>query len=323
MNAKKKMLILTAAAGIFALGACASADNAMCANSTADSKQSGKTSPGRNKPLILSTVDRPSGIEIMENVRFSPTCPDPEVLLDVYYPKKIDKTNPVPCLLLIHGGGWRMGDQKKYALMAAYMASKGYVVASTTYRLLPEYDIKDSVEDCQRALLWLKENASKFGGDASKVGVMGGSAGGHLSALLATGGGDSDLCGEVFKDPKDAKVQACVAMAPIADLSTNKLARRLGFKGDKNEAWKLSGLKYVSKDSPPMLLLHSKGDKTVDPAESEKLHSAYNKAGAKSEKIIYDYNRHAFWNLGLDDDFKMTSWNDALKFFDKILKNRQ
>ncbi len=322
MNTKKKMFILTALAGAFALGACASADKAQPSNA-ADAKLYGKTSPGRNKPLILSAVDRPQGIEIVENVRFSDTCPDPQVLLDVYYPQKVDAANPAPCLLLIHGGGWRMGDQKKYALMAAYFASKGYVVASTTYRLLPEYDIKDCVEDCQRALLWLKENAAKFGGDASRVGVMGGSAGGHLSALLATGGGNADLCGGVFKNPEDAKVQACVAMAPIADLSTNILAKRLGFKGDKQEAWKLSGLKYVSKDSPPMLLLHSKGDRTVNPAESEKLYAAYMKAGAKAEKILYDYNRHAFWNLGLDDDFKMTSWNDALKFFDKILKNRR
>ncbi len=264
-------------------------------------------------------VDKPKGVLYKEDIRFNSSCPDPEVLLDIYYTK--DQKAAKPCLLFVHGGGWTIGNHKKFALFAAYAASRGYVAASCTYRLMPEYEVKDSVEDVQRALLWLRKNASAYGGDASRIGIIGGSAGGHLSALIATSGGNVNFCKNVFENIEDSKVQACVAMAPVTDLRKLELAKKLGFNGDNNEAWNLSAMKYVSKDSPPMLLLHAKGDKVVPLSHSEELIDAYKKAGAKIvENNFYDYDKHAFWNLGIDDPFKLKSWNDALAFFDKILK---
>ncbi len=309
---KKYTIILITS--LVLLSGCASSD---CAKSPENGV--GKLSSKRNVTTILCGVDKPKGIACVEDVRFSPACTDPQVLLDIYYPE--DLKSKKPCLLFVHGGGWTIGNHKKFALFAAYAASRGYVAASCTYRLMPEYEVKDSAEDVQRALLWLKKNASKYGGDPARIGIIGGSAGGHLSALIAMSGGNADFCKNVFENIEDSKVQACIAMAPVTDLRKLELAKKLGFKGGNEEAWNLSAMKYVTKDSPPLLLLHATGDKVVPLSHSETLINAYKKAGAKIvEHKFYDYDKHAFWNLGLNDDFRMTSWNDALAFFDKILK---
>ena len=88
-------------------------------------------SPHRMGNQIVVTFDKPWNVSLEEGVRFDPKCPDPDVKLDVYYPNDKFKggKKPYPCILLIHGGGWSMGNEKKFAMMAAYMASKGYVVA--------------------------------------------------------------------------------------------------------------------------------------------------------------------------------------------------
>ncbi len=275
----------------------------------------------RNTNTFATRVAKIPNVICDENIRFSPSCKDPNVLLDVYYTK--DTKAPKPCLLFVHGGGWTFGDQKGFALFAAYAASRGYVAVSCTYRVMPEYEVKDCLEDVQRALLWLRKNAQTYGGDSSRIGIIGGSAGGHLSSLVATSGGNADLCKNVFDNLEDSKVQACVAMAAVTDLRNLPLARKLGFKGSDEEAWNLSAMKYVSKESPPTLLLHATKDKVVPLAHSEELVEAYKKSGAKFiDHKFYDFDKHAFWNVGINDTFRMTSWNDALSFFDKILKEK-
>ena len=123
---------------------------------------------------IVVTFDKPWNVSLEEGVRFDPKCPDPDVKLDVYYPNDKFKggKKPYPCILLIHGGGWSMGNEKKFAMMAAYMASKGYVVACISYRLWPEYDWDCALFDAKRALAWLKKNASRYFGDPEKIGVV-------------------------------------------------------------------------------------------------------------------------------------------------------
>ncbi len=313
-----KKSIITIFISLFLFSGCSSFNDGQSSKKSDNESLSSK----RNSNTFVARVPKPRGVLCVENIRFSPSCPDPKVVMDIYYTKNSEKA-PKPCLLFVHGGGWTYGDQKGFALFAAYAASRGYVAASCTYRVMPKYEVKDCVEDVQRALLYLRKNAQKFGGDPSRIGIIGGSAGGHLSSLIATSGGNIEFCKDVFENLEDSKVQACVAMAPVTDIRKLPLARKLGFKGDDIEAWNISAMKYVSKDSPPMLLLHAKGDKVAPISQSEELLSAYKKVGAKIiEHKFYDYDKHAFWNIGIDDVYRMVSWNDALAFFDKILKKK-
>ena len=196
----------------------------LCACAANPESGSGKCA-GRAGNQILVTFDKPGNVNLDEGIRYYPECPDPDVKLDLYYPNdkyKGDK-KPYPCLIAIHGGGWSMGNEKKFAMMAAYMASKGYVVACISYRLWPEYDWDCALFDAKRALAWLKKNASRYGGDPEKIGVVGGSSGGVMSVQLAATTGT--FWSSDFFEGIDDSVQACVAMAAGCDMVITNGAR--------------------------------------------------------------------------------------------------
>ena len=211
------------------------------------------------------------------------------------------------------------GNEKKFAMMAAYMASKGYVVACISYRLWPEYDWDCALFDAKRALAWLKKNASRYGGDPEKIGVVGGSSGGVMSVQLAATTGT--FWSSDFFEGIDDSVQACVAMAAGCDMTN---PRRFGkmFGNDHKKAARYSPYTYLNPSMPPVLLLHAKNDPAVTSNESRMMKSALDKLGVKCEAVYYDSNDHAFWNVKPNDPFRLRSWNDAVAFFDKILKKK-
>lgn len=283
-----------------------------------------KRSPNRMGNQLTVTFDCPWNVLCKEAIRYSPSCPDPDVKLDVYYPKNFKSPDykPVPCLLMIHGGGWSMGNEKKFAMFAAYAASRGYVVACISYRLLPEFELEDCIEDCWLALKWLKQNAASFGGNPGKIGVIGGSAGGHLTAMLATAQ-ESQICKKVFADGTDPSIQAAVPMAPVTDLysSAKRFSRVFKDAPDaKERAKKASPVSYASAKSAPMHILHSRGDKTVPISESENLQKKYKEFKLECPITYYDSSNHAFWNTHPIGAERMQSWTDAIDIFDKILK---
>jgi len=94
-----------------------------------------------------------------------------------------------PVLVMVHGGGWRAGDKASRGVVqpkARFLVGKGYLFASVNYRLSPTVKHPAHVQDVARALLWLKENVARYGGDPERVFLMGHSAGAHLAALVAT-----------------------------------------------------------------------------------------------------------------------------------------
>ena len=91
-----------------------------------------------------------------------------------------------PALLQIHGGGWVIGDKREQGLpLLSHMAAQGWVGFNVNYRLSPWASIPEHLDDLQAALAWVREHAEEYGVDPDFVCVTGGSAGGHLSALLA------------------------------------------------------------------------------------------------------------------------------------------
>lgn len=305
----KTIAILTFAAATFAAFNVFAADNG--------------ASPKRLGNQIYVSFDKPENISLEEGVRFSPECPDPDVKLDLYYPNdKFKGDKPYPCILVIHGGGWGMGNEKKFAMMSAFLASRGYVVACTTYRLRPKYTMEDCAYDVKKSLWWLKKNASKFGGDPTKIGVTGGSAGGHLSALMAVSA-NAPMWKDIFKDGFDDSVQAAVPMAPVTNLDTFANWCLFSGKNAQERSKALSPMTYVDAKSAPMLILHSDKDPVVPPNESRNIKAAYEKAGLKCDIIFYDSSDHAFWNTKIYDPLRLRSWNDAANFFDKILKAKK
>jgi len=98
-------------------------------------------------------------------------------------------TGPVPIVLWIHGGGWQSGDHNSVAAAAQPLLSSGIAIATIDYRLSHEAIFPAQIEDVKGAVRYLRANAATLGIDPARIGCWGSSAGGHLSALLATSGG--------------------------------------------------------------------------------------------------------------------------------------
>ncbi len=111
----------------------------------------------------------------------------------------------LPVVVYFHGGGWTIGSVGEFDLVARQIANAtNAVVVSVDYRLAPEHPFPAPLDDCWNALRWAAKNASSFGGDASRLAVMGDSAGGNLAAvcaLLARDAGGPDIARQVLVYP--------------------------------------------------------------------------------------------------------------------------
>jgi acetyl esterase/lipase len=128
----------------------------------------------------------------------------PEVPVRVYTPA--DRTGPLSGLVLIHGGGFAIGDlELEHPIASRVAAEVGVVVVSVDYRLAPEDPFPAGVEDCYAALLWTAAKAGSLGIDPGRIGVAGESAGGGLAAavaLLARDRGGPHLCFQFLDIPE-------------------------------------------------------------------------------------------------------------------------
>jgi acetyl esterase/lipase len=125
---------------------------------------------------------------------------DVKLLGDLYSPKGLDKA---PILVAVHGGGWQVGNRKFYLNWGPYLAKNGYAVFAIEYRLM-KLGVKTypgSVYDTKAAVQYVKANASQLGIDPERVGLIGDSAGSHLSALVALAGDEAVFSTDYRTDP--------------------------------------------------------------------------------------------------------------------------
>jgi acetyl esterase/lipase len=130
-------------------------------------------------------------------------------LLDVYGPR--DGTRDAPVLLQLHGGGWMTGSKRTQGRpLMNQLAGHGWVCVAPNYRLSPRVHHPEHLVDCKRALAWVRAHIAEYGGDPTRVVVTGGSAGGHLAALLALSANDPAF--QPGFEAVDTSVLACVPM---------------------------------------------------------------------------------------------------------------
>jgi len=115
--------------------------------------------------------------------------------LDIYLPT--DHAEPLPVIIYIHGGGWRVGDKADAALHAAPLLTRGFAVVGINYRFSQNDTFPAQIHDCKAAVRFLRAAAETYGLDPARIGAFGKSAGGHLAALLGTSGDVVELEGEV------------------------------------------------------------------------------------------------------------------------------
>jgi acetyl esterase/lipase len=233
--------------------------------------------------------------------------------LDLYLPEKV--AGRLPLVVWIHGGGWQGGSKENCP--AVSFATKGYAVASVNYRLSQHAAFPAQIEDCKAAIRWLRANAAKYHFDADHIGVWGGSAGGHLVALLGTTGGVKELEGSGGNLDQSSRVQCVVDWFGPTDFVSwdpnfNKavysmIARLLGgpVQENKEKARKASPLTYVDKDSAPFLIMHGDQDTLVPLRQSDVLAEALKKAGVEVKLVVVQGNGHGGPGFGSPENRKL------------------
>jgi acetyl esterase/lipase len=181
---------------------------------------------------------------------------------------------PLPAVLLVHGGGFRAGSKQSYIPMAISLAEHGYVAASVNYRLAPAYPFPAAVQDVKAAVRFLRANATKYNIDPSKIGALGGSAGGHLVLMLALTANVPEFEGSGPNRAESSAVQCVVDYYGPTDF-TQSYAKSvdaaevlpLFLSGDlvhnRPEHMRASPLNWVTPDAAPILAIHGTADTYV------------------------------------------------------------
>lgn len=193
--------------------------------------------------------------------------------LDVYRHRDLDRTGRAPVLLQIHGGAWVIGNKRQQGQpLMHHLAARGWVCVAINYRLSPRATFPDHLVDCKRALAWVRAHIAEHGGDPDFVVVTGGSAGGHLAALVALTANDPRWQ-PAFEDV-DTTVAACVPMYGVYDFldrhglrgraSMRPFLQRFVMKCSPDECRELweaaSPISQVHADAPPFFVVHGGHD---------------------------------------------------------------
>ena len=204
--------------------------------------------------------------------------------LDVYH-SRLAPPGKAPVMVYIHGGAWMIGEKREQGKPMMYeLVARGWVCVAINYRLSPKATWPDHIVDAKKAVAWVKEHIGDYGGDPAFVAVSGGSAGGHLCALLALSSGDPTFQ-PGFEDA-DTTVQAAVPFYGVMDLTSSPdgsaifgpglvtmLEKRVmkTKESEQPELFRDASPTYrVRSDAPPFFVLQGVND-TLVPVESARL----------------------------------------------------
>jgi acetyl esterase/lipase len=222
---------------------------------------------------------------------------DQTLKLDLYQPAAAR----APLLVWLHGGRWEVGSKDKMPHTA--LVDRGYAIASLDFRPASVARFPGQVHDIKAALRFLRAQAARYGYDATRIGILGESSGGHLAALVGTTNGHPELEGALGEHlDASSDVHAIVSYFGAANLMTilaqstpygvgvrtSALKTLLGGLPEEKEALArlASPVFQVDASDPPLLLLHGDQDPQMPINQSHELEGAYEKAGLDAKLIV-------------------------------------
>jgi acetyl esterase/lipase len=279
----------------------------------------------------------PPGVVIERETPY--LSPDRAQRLDLYLPADRKPGTLSPGIVIIHGGGWVGGSKSggREFEVGTTLAKAGYVCASVEYRMSAHDRWPTNVQDCKNAVRFLRVNAAKYGVDPAHIGVIGGSAGGHLSLMVGLTDAVPALEPAAPYPGVSDRVDAVVDMYGIADVRTGQTTDAAGNPTGVHKSWDsvfgdhrpitdadralASPVSHIGPRTPPVLILHGTRDTTVDRNESADLDRALTAAKVPHELI---------WVQGAGHTFDLERWNGkrlsvdlrptVIAFFDRYLK---
>lgn len=211
-------------------------------------------------------------------------------------------------LVYFHGGAWTVGDKREQALpMLNHLAANGWIAVSANYRLSPGASFPDFLVDAKAAIAWVKEHGAEYGADTNFVAVSGGSAGGHIAALVGLTAGEKQY--QPGFERADTAVQAAVPIYGIYDF-TNRLGVQYDafttmllepivmqdFIADAADRYQdASPIDRIHPDIPPFLVVQGDHD-TLAPVEEARAFVAALEATSRSPVVYMELPgaQHAF-----------------------------
>ncbi|MDO4920980.1 MAG: alpha/beta hydrolase [Phascolarctobacterium sp.] len=265
--------------------------------------------------------------------------PNVALQMDLLQPQTKKK---LPAIVYVTGGGFINANRDNGVQLRNYLAEKGYVVASITYRVAPTARFPEPLEDVKASIRYLRANADKYNIDKDKIGVIGGSAGGYLSSFVGTSSGLTTFDkGDNLQE--SSKVNCAVNLYGLSDLTqvgmdyseeiqelhkspgaTEALwvngspvfgGKDGGILADAKAAANANPINYIYKNSAPTLLMHGSADTVVSPSQTDLLYQALKAKGIAAERYVIPGAAHGgiYW---VQDNVLAVIGN----FFDKYLK---
>jgi acetyl esterase/lipase len=267
--------------------------------------------------------------------------------MDVFVPKT--DANGAAIILVVSGGWVSDNDALNSQLVGFFVAEpvkRGYTVFAVFHGSQPKFAVPDAISDLNRAVRYIRHHARDYRIDPDRIGITGGSAGGHLSLMQGTAGDLGNSKSNDLMERESSRVQAVACLFPPTDFvnygdegkyafgldgllaafrtavdvreldpKTLRLERATDQQKHLELAAKISPITHVSADDPPTLIVHGDADKLVPIQQAELIVAKLKKAGVRAELVTRKGRGHDF--NGIDKDVAaMTDW------FDEHLKKK-
>jgi acetyl esterase/lipase len=287
--------------------------------------------PGAVKKASPFESRIPDGVVLEADVEYG-RAGERSLRLDLFRPRN-QGDRRLPVVVYIHGGGWERGDKNEgHRVLAELVLSGNYAAVTVAYRLSGEAIWPAQIHDCKAGVRWVRANAGKYGFDPDRIGACGGSAGGHLAAMLGVTGDVKELEGACGNPGYSSLVQ-CVAATSGAYDFTHFYEQTVGkSNGDRarmvvrqllggtpaeqpDTARSASAVTYVSHDDPPFLLGHGTLDPSVPFDQGLTFLAALKNAGVPATFICFENGGH----IGGGPQFH----ERRHVFFDRYLRGQQ
>jgi len=264
-----------------------------------------ETKPVPRRNVLLPFSKKRRGIQVTRDIVYRRVA-GTVLKLDVVAPA--DDGAHRPAILQIHGGSWVMGDKREQGWpLLSHLAANGWVCFNLNYRLSPGATFPEHLIDLKAGLAWIREHAKQWGIDPDFIAVTGGSAGGHLAALMGLTANDPEY--QPGFEEADTRVQAAVPIYGVYDftsrLGTNRLPfwyRRLerqimkAFRDEEPEEFRrASPIERIHADAPPFFVIHGDRD-TLAPVEEARQFAAELRKVSRSPVVYAELGgaQHAF-----------------------------
>lgn len=239
-------------------------------------------------------------------------------------------------VVFVVSGGWKSQEPETVApWIVAPLLRAGYVVFAVSHVSQPEATVGEIFEDVSRGVRWVRHHAEDYGVDPGRIGVTGGSAGGHLSLMLATRGGAGEAAAEDPVERESSAVQAVGIFFPVTDLlnlgeSTENdgtggppksFVEAFGEEARDMKVWReeigreLSPIYHVTAGMPPVLIVHGDKDTLTPLDQSERFVEAAAAVGAEVELVVKPGKGHGWMTMVWD-------LRRLAAFYDEVLLDR-